>query len=49
MLGRTFGLFVYFKKAFLRTDARGTFNGLPVTARAKLDPWAVSVGATFRF
>lgn len=49
MLGERYGLFVDFKKAFLRTDARGTFGGAPVMARAKLDPWALSVGATFRF
>ncbi len=49
MLGEKYGLFVDVKKAFLRTNARGTFMGQPVTARAKLDPWAVSVGATIRF
>lgn len=49
MLSERAGIFLDVKKAFLRTDARGTFGGAPVMARAKLDPWAVSVGATFRF
>lgn len=49
MLNERYGLFLDVKKAFLRTDARGTFGGAPVTARAKLDPWAFSAGAVFRF
>ena len=49
MLNERFGLFVEGKKAFLRTEARGTFNGLPVVGQVKLDPWAVSGGVTVRF
>lgn len=49
MLNERYGLFLDVKKAFLRTDARGTFGGAPVTARAKLDPWAFSAGAVFSF
>lgn len=49
MLTKKHGLFVEVKKAFLRTDARGTFMGAPVDARAKLDPWAFSIGGVIRF
>lgn len=49
MLNERFGLFVEGKKAFLRTQARGTFNGLPVVGQVKLDPWAFSGGVTVRF
>lgn len=49
MLTERYGLFLDVKKAFLRTDARGTFGGAPVTARAKLDPWAFSIGGVIRF
>ena len=49
MLNERFGLFVEGKKGFLRTEARGTFNGLPVVGQVKLDPWAVSGGVTIRF
>ena len=40
-------LFVEAKKAFLHTEARGTFMGAPVKSHIRLDPWAVSAGATF--
>ena len=43
------GLFVEAKKAFLHTEARGTFMGAPVQSHIRLDPWAVSAGATFHF
>ncbi len=49
MLTEKYGMFVEVKKAFLRTDARGTFMGAPVEARAKLDPWAFSIGGVIRF
>lgn len=49
MLSERFGLFVEGKKGFLRTETRGTFNGLPVVGQVKLDPWAFSGGVTFRF
>lgn len=49
MLSKHHGLFFEVKKAFLRTDAHGTFGGAPVEARAKLDPWAFSVGGVIRF
>jgi outer membrane protein W len=49
MLNDRFGLFVEVKKGWLRTESRGTFNGLPVVGQVKLDPWAFSGGVTVRF
>lgn len=49
MLSKRFGIFVDAKKAFLRTEARGTFGGAPVVGQVRLDPWALSAGGTFRF
>jgi outer membrane protein len=49
MLNKRVGFFLDVKKAFLRTTARGTFGGAPVVGKVKLDPWALSAGATFRF
>lgn len=49
MLSRRLGIFVDAKKAFLRTEARGTFGGNPVVGKVRLDPWALSVGGTVRF
>ena len=48
-VGKRYGVFVEAKKAFLHTDARGTFAGAPVDSHIRLDPWAVSAGATVRF
>lgn len=49
MVGPKLGLFADVKKAFLRTTARGTFNGTPLEADVGLDPWVVTTGATIRF
>ncbi len=49
MLTPRFGIFVDAKKAFLRTQARGTFGGAPVVGNVRLDPWALTAGATVRF
>ena len=48
-VARKMGIFVEAKKAFLHTEARGTFMGAPVQSHIRLDPWAVSAGATFHF
>ena len=48
-IGRRTGIFVEAKKAFLHTEARGTFMGTPVYSHIRLDPWAVSAGGTFHF
>lgn len=49
MINDQYGIFIDAKKAFLRTEARGTFGGAPVVGNVKLDPWAFSAGVTFRF
>lgn len=49
MLTERYGIFLDAKKAFLRTEARGTFGGAPVVGQVRLDPWALSAGAVFRF
>lgn len=49
MLTKRYGLFIEVKKAWLRTTANGTFGGAPVVGKVKLDPWAFSAGAVFRF
>jgi outer membrane protein len=48
-VAKNYGIFVEAKKAFLHTEARGTFMGAPVQSHIRLDPWAVSAGATFHF
>jgi outer membrane protein len=48
-VAKRYGVFVEAKKAFLHTEARGTFGGAPVKSHIRLDPWAVSAGATFHF
>src|SRR3546814_20053654 len=47
MLTPRYGFFVEAKKAFLRTQARGTFDGAPVVGDVRLGPWAASVGGVF--
>ena len=49
MFTERYGLFVDVKKAFLRTETRGTFGGAPVVGQVKLDPWCFSTGAVIRF
>lgn len=49
MITPRFGLFVDVKKAFLRPTSTGTFNGMAVVGETRLDPWAFSGGAVFRF
>ncbi|HEY0325100.1 MAG TPA: OmpW family outer membrane protein [Allosphingosinicella sp.] len=49
MITERFGLFVDVKHALLRPTATGTFNGLAVVGETRLDPWAFSAGAVFRF
>ena len=49
MFGERYGMFVDVKKAFLRTEARGTFGGAPVVSGFKMDPLVVSFGGVVRF
>lgn len=37
------------KKLFLTADFDATVNGLPVSGKAKLDPWLIGAGITYRF
>lgn len=49
MITKRYGLYLEAKKAWLRTETRGTFGGAPVVGQVKLDPWAFSAGAVIRF
>lgn len=47
MVSRRWGMFVDVKKAGLRPKATGTFSGMPVVGKTRLDPWAFSGGLVF--
>jgi outer membrane protein len=49
MLSDRYGIFIDAKKAFLRTTARGTFGGMPVVGKVRLDPLALTAGVVARF
>jgi outer membrane protein W len=49
MVNDRWGIFADAKKAFLRPMAFGTFQGLAVEGKTKLDPWAFSGGVSFHF
>lgn len=49
MIGRNWGMFLDVKKALLRPKATGTFNGMTVEGKTRLDPWAFSGGLSFHF
>lgn len=49
MVSRRWGLFVDVKKAALRPRSTGTFMGADVVGKTRLDPWAFTGGAVFRF
>jgi len=49
MVNRTWGMFIDVKKAALRPRATGTFAGLPVVGKTRLDPWAFSGGVVYHF
>ncbi len=49
MFTKRYGIYFEAKKAFLRTETRGTFGGAPVIGQVKLDPWAFSAGGVIRF
>ena len=42
------GLFLDAKKALLRPRSTGTFMGLSVEGQTRLDPWALTVGVSFK-
>lgn len=49
MINQHFGVFVDFKKAYLRTSAIGGLGAVPISADVKLDPYILSGGLTYRF
>lgn len=49
MVSNRMGLSFDVKKALLRPKAYGTFNGAPVEAKTRLDPWAFTGGVSFHF
>jgi outer membrane protein len=49
MINENWGAFIDFKKAYLRTEATGTFGGSPATSEVKLDPAVFHLGLTYRF
>jgi len=49
MVNNRWGLFADVKKALLRPTAYGTYAGMSVVGKTRLDPWAFSGGASFHF
>lgn len=49
MINDNWGLNVDVKKLFLRPDFDVTVGGTPMSGKAKLDPWLVGAGVTYRF
>jgi outer membrane protein len=49
MITPKYGVFFDLKKAYLRPKATGTFMGLPVDGKTKLDPLIISTGVTVKF
>ena len=49
MVTSRWGMFFDIKKAFLRPTSTGTFNGMTVVGKTRLDPWAFSGGVVARF
>ena len=49
MVAPNWGFFVEAKRAWLKTESRGTFMGIPVVGDVGLGPWAASAGLTLRF
>ncbi|SIR32246.1 outer membrane protein [Rhizobium sp. RU20A] len=49
MVTEKWGVYLDFKKSYLRTKATGSLGGAPVSADVKLDPAVIGAGLTFRF
>ncbi|WP_411033508.1 OmpW/AlkL family protein [Shinella sp. BYT-45] len=49
MLDEHWGVNFDVKKLFLEPEWKVDFNGAPLTGKAKLDPWLVGAGITYRF
>jgi outer membrane protein len=49
MLNEHWGVNFDVKKLFLKADFDATVGGAPVSGKAKLDPWLIGAGITYRF
>jgi outer membrane protein len=49
MLNEHWGLNVDAKKLFLETNWSADMGGTPISGKAKLDPWLIGAGVTYRF
>ncbi|MCJ8055557.1 OmpW family protein [Shinella curvata] len=49
MLDKHWGVNFDVKKLFLEPEWKVDFNGAPLTGKAKLNPWLVGAGVTYRF
>ena len=49
MLNEHWGVNFDVKKLFLKTDWTAELNGTPVSGKARLDPWLIGAGITYRF
>lgn len=49
MVSNNWAIFADVKKALLRPMAFGTFQGLPVAGKTRLDPWAFTGGVSYHF
>ncbi len=49
MLDEHWGVNFDVKKIFLKTDWTAELGGAPISGKAKLDPWLIGAGITYRF
>ncbi|MEI3806737.1 OmpW family protein [Agrobacterium sp. CCNWLW32] len=49
MLDEHWGVNFDVKKIFLKTDWTAELGGTPISGKAKLDPWLIGAGITYRF
>lgn len=49
MINEHWGVNFDVKKLFLKADFDATVSGSPVSGKAKLDPWLIGAGITYRF
>jgi outer membrane protein len=49
MIDQHWGVNFDVKKLFLEPEWKVNYQGIPLTGKAKLDPWLVGAGITYRF
>jgi len=49
MIDKNWGFNFDVKKLFLEPDWSAKLNGTPISGKAKLDPWLIGAGVTYRF